>query len=81
MRPRGKRVHAKPCNRADGWFVAVGIALLRWPAMHRKPHLPTKTCPVCQRPFAWRKKWERVWDEVRYCSERCRRSKTPESKP
>lgn len=49
--------------------------------MHRKPHLPTKTCHVCQRPFAWRKKWERVWDEVRYCSERCRRSKTPESKP
>ncbi|MDE1963854.1 MAG: DUF2256 domain-containing protein [Xanthomonadaceae bacterium] len=44
--------------------------------MHRKPHLPTKTCPVCQRPFAWRKKWERVWDEVRYCSERCRRQRS-----
>jgi hypothetical protein len=49
--------------------------------MHRKPHLPTKICPVCQRPFAWRKKWERVWDEVRYCSDRCRRSKSPEWKP
>ncbi|MFC3389984.1 DUF2256 domain-containing protein [Aidingimonas halophila] len=23
---------------------------------HRKPHFPTKTCPVCQRPFTWRKK-------------------------
>ncbi|MEW5833514.1 MAG: DUF2256 domain-containing protein [Pseudomonadota bacterium] len=43
--------------------------------MHRKPHLPTKTCPACRRPFAWRKKWERVWDEVRYCSERCRRQR------
>ncbi|WP_425477061.1 DUF2256 domain-containing protein [Oleiagrimonas soli] len=41
--------------------------------MHRKAHLPSKICPVCQRPFAWRKKWARVWDEVRYCSERCRR--------
>ena len=31
-------------------------------------------CPVCGRPFAWRKKWEKVWDEVKYCSERCRRA-------
>ncbi|MAR52023.1 MAG: hypothetical protein CMK50_02565 [Propionibacteriaceae bacterium] len=36
---------------------------------------PTKTCPVCGRPFQWRKKWKDVWDEVRYCSERCRRQK------
>nr|WP_301311725.1 DUF2256 domain-containing protein [Azospirillum lipoferum] len=34
--------------------------------------MPTKTCPVCNRPFTWRKKWERVWDEVKYCSDRCR---------
>ncbi|WP_412546328.1 DUF2256 domain-containing protein [Maricaulis sp. MIT060901] len=36
---------------------------------------PTKTCAVCQRPFEWRKKWEKVWDEVKYCSERCRRAR------
>lgn len=41
--------------------------------MVRKGDLPRKTCLHCARPFAWRKKWERVWDEVRYCSERCRR--------
>ncbi|WP_434622355.1 DUF2256 domain-containing protein [Azospirillum sp. B2RO_4] len=38
----------------------------------RKADLPAKTCPVCNRPFTWRKKWERVWDEVKYCSDRCR---------
>jgi hypothetical protein len=38
----------------------------------RKADLPTKTCHVCDRPFTWRKKWERVWDEVKYCSDRCR---------
>ncbi|WP_243760130.1 DUF2256 domain-containing protein [Deinococcus radiodurans] len=27
-------------------------------------------------PFSWRKKWERDWDNVRYCSERCRRGGT-----
>lgn len=37
-----------------------------------KANLPSKTCPVCQRPFAWRKKWERDWDNVIYCSDRCR---------
>ncbi|MBS3800014.1 MAG: DUF2256 domain-containing protein [Thioalkalivibrio sp.] len=40
---------------------------------HRKPHLPTKVCPVCGRPFTWRRKWARCWDEVRYCSDACRR--------
>jgi hypothetical protein len=37
--------------------------------------LPTKTCPVCDREFEWRKKWEDDWDNVKYCSERCRRNK------
>ena len=46
-----------------------------------KRDLPTKVCPVCGRPFTWRRKWAASWDEVRYCSERCRRSKAvPESK-
>nr|WP_162900049.1 DUF2256 domain-containing protein [Halomonas sp. JS92-SW72] len=41
--------------------------------VHLKPHLPSKTCGHCQRPFAWRRKWARCWVEVRFCSERCRR--------
>lgn len=43
------------------------------PPMRRKGDLPTKVCAHCGRPFTWRKKWERVWDEVKYCSDRCRR--------
>ncbi|MBD5781560.1 DUF2256 domain-containing protein [Pelagicoccus sp. NFK12] len=39
---------------------------------HRKINLPTKICPVCERPFSWRKKWQLNWDHVTYCSERCR---------
>ena len=34
---------------------------------------PEKTCAVCGRRIEWRKKWERDWDEVRYCSNACRR--------
>ncbi|MEN8787109.1 MAG: DUF2256 domain-containing protein [Flavobacteriales bacterium] len=41
----------------------------------KKQHLPTKICMVCERPYTWRKKWEKVWDEVKYCSEKCRRNK------
>lgn len=37
----------------------------------RRP-LPEKPCARCGRPFAWRKKWRRDWDDVRYCSARCR---------
>ncbi|MFM7518828.1 MAG: DUF2256 domain-containing protein [Pirellula sp.] len=47
---------------------------------HQKPHLPQKKCEACGKLFAWRKKWERDWDQVRYCSERCRRNK-PASAP
>jgi hypothetical protein len=34
----------------------------------KKTHLPQKVCPICNRSFSWRKKWEKVWNEVRYCS-------------
>ena len=42
------------------------------PPMRRKGDLPTKICATCGRPFAWRRKWAANWDEVRYCSDRCR---------
>lgn len=38
-------------------------------------HLPTKVCPVCGRAFVWRKKWERDWDSVVYCSDKCRKGR------
>lgn len=28
---------------------------------------------VCGRTIEWRKKWERDWEQVRYCSAACRR--------
>ncbi|WP_147093606.1 DUF2256 domain-containing protein [Swaminathania salitolerans] len=46
-----------------------------------KADLPEKLCPVCLRPFRWRRKWAREWDSVRYCSERCRRAGTTERDP
>lgn len=42
---------------------------------HQKAFLPEKLCSVCKRPFRWRKKWQRCWNEVNYCSERCRRQR------
>jgi hypothetical protein len=38
----------------------------------KKSDLPSKICKTCGRPFSWRKKWEKVWNEVRYCSSGCR---------
>ncbi|MFD2167406.1 DUF2256 domain-containing protein [Thalassotalea euphylliae] len=42
---------------------------------HKKLSLPEKICPQCQRPFAWRKKWRLCWEEVVFCSKRCRSNK------
>ncbi|NCT41736.1 MAG: DUF2256 domain-containing protein [Alphaproteobacteria bacterium] len=44
---------------------------------HKKDNLPEKICPICNRPFTWRKKWEKNWDAVKYCSKRCANEKSP----
>ncbi len=33
----------------------------------------------CGRTIEWRKKWERDWDEVRFCSAACRRRKVSDT--
>ena len=34
----------------------------------------SKPCAVCGRRITWRRKWERDWEQVRYCSDACRRA-------
>ncbi|MEL6305544.1 MAG: DUF2256 domain-containing protein [Bacteroidota bacterium] len=43
---------------------------------HKKSNLPQKICASCGRPFTWRKKWERDWENVKYCSVRCKKTRT-----
>lgn len=42
-------------------------------------HLPTKPCTTCGREITWRKKWERSWDDVKYCSRACQRARPDET--
>jgi len=44
-------------------------------AMSEAKPVPTKICARCGRPMTWRKKWAKVWAEVKYCSQRCRAEK------
>ncbi|MGA0845062.1 MAG: DUF2256 domain-containing protein [Luteolibacter sp.] len=46
-----------------------------------KAQLPSKICVVCGRSFDWRKKWEECWQDVRYCSDRCRSMRQAQPKP
>ncbi|MFB2580999.1 DUF2256 domain-containing protein [Herbiconiux sp. P15] len=32
-----------------------------------------KVCASCGRRMQWRAKWARTWDEVKYCSDACRK--------
>ncbi|NBR46603.1 MAG: DUF2256 domain-containing protein [Verrucomicrobia bacterium] len=41
-----------------------------------KQDLPARICAHCGRPFTWRKKWSRDWEQVKYCSDACRRGVT-----
>jgi hypothetical protein len=45
-----------------------------------KAALPSKPCAVCGRPMSWRKAWAKNWAAVLYCSEACRRNKTPDAR-
>jgi len=40
----------------------------RTPRIDRCP----KACAACGREIEWRKKWERDWANIRYCSKSCR---------
>lgn len=40
-----------------------------------KQSLPSKPCGACGRDMTWRKRWARNWEQVKYCSEACRRSR------
>ena len=42
------------------------------------PH-KDKICKTCGRAFEWRKKWEKDWDVVKYCSDACRGHKPGEA--
>jgi hypothetical protein len=34
-----------------------------------------KPCQACGRTITWRRKWARDWDDVKYCSDACRRAR------
>jgi hypothetical protein len=34
-----------------------------------------KVCAACGRRMEWRKAWAKNWDEVKYCSDACRKGK------
>lgn len=38
-----------------------------------------RICQRCGRSIEWRKKWARDWDQVRYCSDACRRNRLTET--
>ncbi|MBT6179713.1 MAG: DUF2256 and DUF3253 domain-containing protein [Deltaproteobacteria bacterium] len=48
--------------------------------MASRKDLPEKDCVTCGRPFQWRKKWEKNWASVRYCSRACKRGVTSTDK-
>ncbi|WP_288407523.1 DUF2256 domain-containing protein [uncultured Herbaspirillum sp.] len=40
-----------------------------------KAHLPSKPCVVCGLPMTWRRCWAKNWEQVKYCSQACRRQR------
>jgi len=40
-----------------------------------KNGFPPKICLRCERLFEWRKKWARDWENVKYCSDKCKSGK------
>ena len=51
----------------------------RKPKRERETPHKDKICKTCGRAFEWRKKWEKDWDVVKYCSDACRGNKPGEA--
>ena len=49
------------------------------PTLEDVPVPEPKTCASCGRTIEWRKKWARSWDDVKYCSDACRRHKVTDT--
>jgi len=49
------------------------------PTLEGVPVPEPKTCASCGRTIEWRKKWARSWDDVKYCSDACRRHKVTDT--
>lgn len=66
------------CKAGDAWPACGGCRGLITSGI--EPEMatsrPERICEQCGRRFGWRRKWARTWDEVRYCSDRCRRQTT-----
>ena len=40
-----------------------------------KSNLTIKICKSCKKSFTWRKKWQKDWENVLYCSKKCSKKK------
>lgn len=40
-----------------------------------KAALPSKPCAGCGLEMTWRRRWAKTWEQVKYCSDACRRFK------
>ena len=49
--------------------------MLVWSVEKNDYRNDTKICTSCGRTIEYRKKWEKNWPEVKYCSDECRRNK------
>jgi hypothetical protein len=45
-----------------------------------KQYLLSKLCARCGRTMTWRKAWAKNWEQVLYCSDACRATKTGKPK-
>ena len=40
-----------------------------------KSNLPSKVCFNCGLEMTWRKAWAKNWENIKYCSDACRKNK------
>ena len=43
------------------------------------PDFADKVCVRCGRTMKWRAKWAKNWEQVKYCSDQCRRTRATET--
>ena len=76
MLTRGTRIFRLPTSLAHIRSMALPVTRVYDKGVWKEQ----KDCVICGRPFTWRKKWERCWDEVTTCSRSCNSARRKQSR-
>ena len=73
LQGRGKKGNAKDSEAENPFMKGKIFDSSGRKVLDRGEYKEFKWCGQCKNMMVWRKAWERCWDDVKFCSDKCRK--------